>query len=299
MPKPRVTATDRLADVIEVVELGRRTGMLMVERGGPDLLEEGAIYFQGGRAIYAAVERVRGQDALSVLGGWGTCRFSFDPASTPPTPNISARPTSAPPPGYYNTPSPSQGQMGGPRSQRPANPPSWYSPPSNEPGQHAPSQGSSQTGSGFNSSWPGQGGGSNAVLGGGTNPGGLGSPTTNPNGVFNTAITSGSLPLPQGWSQPSAPMTGPTASASGTPAAQRQPARAEAALLRRPRRAPNAQDLMAVVQKYGLSRAHRTLLMLADGEHNVIDIARLSSKQIDEVRAMLGELEGQGLIYYY
>jgi hypothetical protein len=38
--------------------------------------------------------------------------------------------------------------------------------------------------------------------------------------------------------------------------------------------------------------------MLADGEHNVIDMARLSSKQIEEVQALLSELEGHGLIYY-
>lgn len=86
---------------------------------------------------------------------------------------------------------------------------------------------------------------------------------------------------------------------TGMPASQRSPVRAEAALLRRPRRAPTAHDLMTVVQRYSLSRAHRTLLMLADGEHNVIDIARLSSKQIEEVQALLGELEGHGLVYYY
>lgn len=55
---------------------------------------------------------------------------------------------------------------------------------------------------------------------------------------------------------------------------------------------------MAVVQNLGLSRAHRTVLMLADGEHNVLDMARLSSKQIEEVQALLGELEGHGLVYY-
>jgi hypothetical protein len=79
----------------------------------------------------------------------------------------------------------------------------------------------------------------------------------------------------------------------------RAPARADAGLLRRPRRAPTAQDLLAVIQSYGLSRAHRTLLMLADGDHNVLDMARLSSKKIEEVLALLGELEGHGLIYYY
>lgn len=85
------------------------------------------------------------------------------------------------------------------------------------------------------------------------------------------------------------------------PAPQRQDGRsgADATLLRRPRRAPTVRDLLSVVQTYNLSRAHRTVLMLADGEHNVIDLARLSSKQIEEVLTLLRELESQGLVYYY
>jgi hypothetical protein len=135
--------------------------------------------------------------------------------------------------------------------------------------------------------------------------------STNPNGAPGPS-TSSSLPLPQGWPQPGAPITSPTTpgaptSPSGsflppelnTPPPPRPPARAEAGLLRRPRRSPTAQDLMAVIQGYGLSRAHRTVLMLADGDHNVLDMARLSSKRIEEVQALLGELEGHGLIHYY
>jgi hypothetical protein len=85
------------------------------------------------------------------------------------------------------------------------------------------------------------------------------------------------------------------------PAPQRGDGRpgADATLLRRPRRAPTVHDLLSVVHAYNLSRAHRTLLMLADGEHNVIDLARLSSKPIEEVLTLLRELESQGLVYYY
>jgi hypothetical protein len=70
-------------------------------------------------------------------------------------------------------------------------------------------------------------------------------------------------------------------------------------LLRRPRRAPDVRDLMQVVTAYNLSRAHRTLLLLADGEHTILDLMRLSSKPIEEVVQWLGELERYGLIYYY
>ena len=141
MAKPRVTATSRLADVIEVVELGRRTGLLMVERGSGEMMEEGAIYFHVGRAMYAAVERVRGQDALAVLGGWGACRFSFDPNAARPAPNIAPpQPTqnasasqeswTATPPGYYSSPS-RVTQRG------PATPRSWPSPTSQPPAGRA------------------------------------------------------------------------------------------------------------------------------------------------------------------
>ena len=116
MAKPRVTTTSRLADVIEVVELGRRTGLLMVERGSGEMMEEGALYFHAGRAMYAAVERVRGQDALAVLGGWGACRFAFDPDAARPAPNLAP-------------PQPTRAAASGPESWT-ASPPSYYSSPS-------------------------------------------------------------------------------------------------------------------------------------------------------------------------
>jgi aminopeptidase-like protein len=56
---------------------------------------------------------------------------------------------------------------------------------------------------------------------------------------------------------------------------------------------------MSVVTAYNLSRSHRTILLLADGEHTVLDLARLSSKSVDEIATLLGELEARGLVYYY
>jgi aminopeptidase-like protein len=56
---------------------------------------------------------------------------------------------------------------------------------------------------------------------------------------------------------------------------------------------------MAVVSSYNLSRNHRTILLLADGEHTVLDLARLSSKAVEEVVSLLADLERRGLVYYY
>jgi uncharacterized protein DUF4388 len=288
MTKPKVTATSRLADVIEVVELGRRTGLLMVERGSGEMVEEGEIYFLNGRATYAAVERVRGQDALAVLGGWGACRFSFDTESGRPATNLSPSAPSAPASqdSWSSMPSrPMQRETSGPASWNGA--PSQTSSPNYPTFPSAPNSASqvppsSQPSGPFSTSWPDPRSG---AFGG-----------TNPNNGQNASFpTSGSLPLPQGWPLPDGPITPPTG--PGLPM-QRQASRAEGNLLRRPRRTQTASDLTAAVQRFGLSRAHRTLLMLADGDHNVLDIARLSSKQIKEAQTLLAELEGQGLIYY-
>lgn len=87
-PTPKVTATDRLGNVLEVIELGRRTGLLSVERNTGSGVEEGEIYYAGGHATYAICGYLRGRDALRVLAAWQECRFSFSPSVSPPAPNI-------------------------------------------------------------------------------------------------------------------------------------------------------------------------------------------------------------------
>lgn len=96
-----------------------------------------------------------------------------------------------------------------------------------------------------------------------------------------------SWPMPSG----SQPLTPPTSPSMGSGSF------ASAALERRPRRSPDVRDLMSVVHTHNLSRIHRTLLLLADGEHTVRDLARLSSKPVDEVAALLADLERRGLVY--
>jgi Domain of unknown function (DUF4388) len=228
MAKSRDTSTDRLSNVIEVVELGRRSGLLAVERGAGATLEQGEIYFISGRATFAATDHLRGREALAALGQWGPCRFAFEPAAPQPIPNLS-------------------GQMGTVRApiDRRAAP---------QPGVPSAVGGTSSFGWGAP---PGQ-------------------PAYPPASQPGPAISSGTW----GSSQPgSANATGP--------------------LGRRPRRAPDVRDLMATVTAYNLTRSHRTILLLADGAHNVLDLARLSSKSIDEVTELLAELEARGLIYYY
>ena len=93
----RDTATDQLADVIQVAQLGRRTGILTVERGEGAAFEDGMIMFINGQITQASSGWRNGLEALSWLNTWGFCRFAFirlPPQGSsshhhaPPTPRI-------------------------------------------------------------------------------------------------------------------------------------------------------------------------------------------------------------------
>ena len=232
MPKGRDTYTDRLSNVIEVAELGRRTGLLTAERGTPSYAEEGEVFFVGGRAIYAAAGHLRGREALSALNQWGSCRFAF--ITDAPAPPANIQPNTGPTSGTFERASATP-----PRTPTPG----WGAP--------APS---------------------NSAAGAWDHP---------------------SASTPRG--QPAVEQFGSSGAWGGS-----QPGGASAGPLgRRPRRSPDVRDLMTVVTSHNLSRSHRTILLLADGSHNVLDLARLASKPVDDVTQMLAELEAHGLIYYY
>src|SRR5437660_6273370 len=77
MSQRRGTTTDRLSNVIEVIQLGRRTGFLTVERGEGPGREEGELTFVHGQVTYARGGQFVGQRALEWLHSWGACRFTF------------------------------------------------------------------------------------------------------------------------------------------------------------------------------------------------------------------------------
>lgn len=77
------TETDRLANVIQVLQLGQKTGLLVVERNDGPNFEQGVITLVNGQIIQASVGQRQGQDALAWLGSWGHCRFSFSAEQKP------------------------------------------------------------------------------------------------------------------------------------------------------------------------------------------------------------------------
>jgi hypothetical protein len=106
MPQQRDTATDRLLNVIQVIQLGRKSGLLTVERGVGAQFEEGVIVFSNGQVTQAEAGRSTGLEAFNWLSTWGSCRFAFVPTLT------SSMVTSPLPPLSQNGPAPPPADTG-------------------------------------------------------------------------------------------------------------------------------------------------------------------------------------------
>jgi len=81
MSQKRGTVTDRLLNVIQVLQLGKKTGHLTVERDEGKGQEKGEIIFVQGQVTQAYGGNLRGQEALNWLSTWGACRFIFVPVA--------------------------------------------------------------------------------------------------------------------------------------------------------------------------------------------------------------------------
>jgi uncharacterized protein DUF4388 len=308
MTKPTVTATDRLANVLDVVELGQRTGLLRVERGNGTMREEGEVYFAQGKPIYAAIAALRGREALHLLAQWGGCYFAFDPQAARPIPNVSGvlPAVSSPsngafarsgPNGYYGQNAANGFGSNGRPGPRLQVPPPAYQPanqagyqPTNQPGYAPATPNFGASGvytpatESFSSdpSLPWSVSGPNSA----SQPNGT---ISGVNGYQSAPITPPpGAPTPSQTQRPAPLMTPPTPTdATPHPFAGR-----------RPKRATDVRDLINVVTTYNLARSHRTVLLLADGEHTVQDISRLSGKPIEDVVQLLRDLEERRLVIY-
>jgi hypothetical protein len=77
MQPQRQTMTDRLADVIHIIQFGSKSGVLTVERGNGSTKEEGYITFVMGRVVEARVGQYNGPTAFNYLATWQTCLFAL------------------------------------------------------------------------------------------------------------------------------------------------------------------------------------------------------------------------------
>jgi hypothetical protein len=64
-----------------------------------------------------------------------------------------------------------------------------------------------------------------------------------------------------------------------------------------PYRLREANDVLPLFGAMGLTRAHRQLFLLIDGQRSVSDLRRLSVRGAEEVRKLLADLEDAGLIW--
>src|SRR2546430_116617 len=77
MQSQRRAMTDCLADLIHIIRMGEKSGVLTVERGEGTSLEEGLIIFVRGQVVEARVNQRSGLAAFTYLNAWQVCHFSF------------------------------------------------------------------------------------------------------------------------------------------------------------------------------------------------------------------------------
>ena len=90
MTKGRDNLAATFKDILDMVGARRQTGMLSIERLQENRYEEGEVYIQGGRVVYAKVGRLVGQEALIELLQWRQIYFAFLPDAGRPTADVSA-----------------------------------------------------------------------------------------------------------------------------------------------------------------------------------------------------------------
>src|SRR5258707_15697147 len=77
MQPQRPAMTDCLGDLSHIILMGKKRGVLTVERGEGRSLEEGLIIFVRGQVVEARVNQRSGLAAFTYLNAWQVCHFSF------------------------------------------------------------------------------------------------------------------------------------------------------------------------------------------------------------------------------
>ncbi len=90
--KPRGIETQRLIEILQSLQLARKTGLLEVERiNADDTIEQGTITLSNGQIINASLHPYDGPKAFALLSNWTNCYFTFHPShvekSTIPSPS--------------------------------------------------------------------------------------------------------------------------------------------------------------------------------------------------------------------
>ena len=70
-------STSRLVNVIQLIALGKQTGVLKAVRGLGSTREQGEIHFVAGQPTFAVLGHLVGNAALTVLQNWGESQYIF------------------------------------------------------------------------------------------------------------------------------------------------------------------------------------------------------------------------------
>jgi len=273
MPQQRDTSTDRLLNVIQVIQLGRKSGLLSVERGEGIQYEEGMVLFVNGQATQASTGQRTGLDAFNWLSTWQACRFSFVPAPTVPT---TALPT---PPGMPNTPTATYIDTNAQAQSHQIITARQRAQQSIHGQLQAP-----QNSSGRQSS-----------------SGRLQAPQSSNGHMQAQRISNGRLQAQQstnGHMHTPQPAMNRQADFPQAPEVREtdRSTRMPALASTRPVRTRLPEDGFRIIEQAGFTRSHRHLFLLIDGSRNVAELVHLMRREPHEVQILLNELEDAGLI---
>lgn len=105
--RPQGTVTENIADIIQVLQFARKTGILIVERNGLNgTVERGTFTLINGQITDGTLNISTTYSALQVITEWRTCSFVFRPS---PIANVSLPTTPPSTPGYLPTTEPLSG----------------------------------------------------------------------------------------------------------------------------------------------------------------------------------------------
>src|SRR5258706_1904630 len=257
MPQQRDTATDRLLNVIQVIQLGRKSGLLSVERGKGMQFEEGMIMFVNGQATQASVGQRTGLEAFNWLSTWNACLFSFIPSSTTASGALSTTPAIPNTPNSTFTDTNSylhaqQGTNGRLRAQQSTN---------GRLQAQQSTNGRLQAQQGTNGRLQAQ-------------------QSTNGRMQAQQPALHRQAEFPQ----------------VAEDRERNRSTQAPGSDSTRPNRTRRLEDGLRLIEQAGFTRAHRRLFLLIDGSRSTAELVRLMGREQHEVRILLNQLEEAGLI---
>jgi hypothetical protein len=265
--------TDRLETVLQAAEQTQQTGIMNVQRGKGGVSEKGIIYFLHGQAVDATVGERKGVEAWNWLKTWNSCQYVFtskSPAEIPaqPSPSVPEAASSnhkiASPLAFVANILPRATTHNETRlDSQPLNPEIEIPAQPTEPLPDGVIEQLS-----FQTPIP---------------------PVQAP-ATYNTPPA-----LPAFQPPPTYKPAGPTYNpATPIPPVYRTPAQAAAG--RKPFRVLQGPEALAYMTRAKLTRQHRHIFFLLDGQRTVDDLTRLTGNHLTDALRLLADLERIGLI---